>query len=242
MTQPVDARSEPLIGQPPSRIRLAALIIAKAVVVGAFFTVWSVVYGLVNAHVSAPERTIHLMPPSAQFPGIIQPWTALVYVFGGFALPVLPFCFDRSWRTILFALLSYGLGSVVSFACYWVWPISIERPEFDDPDPGSSLMRWLQTVDQPGNCCPSSHVLFAVLGALLVGRVGAGRIALAVTWLLAVAVCATTITTGQHYFFDIAGGATTALAAYLLTGRLIRDPPRAAADLVARSGSCEVVT
>ena len=40
---------------------------------------------------------IHRVRPCDLWPEIIQPWTAVVYVFGGFLLPLLPFYYNWAW-------------------------------------------------------------------------------------------------------------------------------------------------
>src|SRR5262245_23283589 len=178
--------------------------LAKLAVVAVFFAVWSTIYNATNSHGSAPERAIFFSRPCDRFPDVIQPWTAPVYLFGGVALPLLPFCVYRQWRGLRFVLTCYTIAAVLAFAAYWLWPVCMERPVFEGTDVGSRLLRWVQGVDRPANCCPSSHAMFAVLGAILVSHGRATWPVQVATWALAVAVCATTITTGQHYFLDVA--------------------------------------
>jgi membrane-associated phospholipid phosphatase len=75
-------------------------------------------------------------------------------------------------------------------------------------------MREVIAVDGAANCTPSSHVFYAVLAALLVGRGAKRWTTRSAVWVLAVAVSATTITTGQHYFIDVPCGAAAALVGY----------------------------
>jgi membrane-associated phospholipid phosphatase len=187
---------------------------ARALVVAAYFMIWSATYHITNAHGSDPVQTVHLTRPCDLVPGIIQPWTAVLYLAGGLVLPLLPFAYNWSWPKLRFVLACYAVSSTLAFLCYWAWPLGIVRPSFEGPGLGNWLMRQVVAVDGEANCFPSSHVLFAVLGALLVGHGGAGRPVRVAVWALAVAVCATTVTTGQHYFLDVAGGAAFALAGY----------------------------
>jgi membrane-associated phospholipid phosphatase len=188
---------------------------AKLGVVWLFFLAWAVVYDRVNQHGADPARTIHFkIRPTDRFPWIIQPWTAVIYLFGGFALPVLPFALHRSWRGLRFVLTCYTLTSLIAFAVYWFFPLGIMRPVYTGDGLGERLMRGVFTWDLEANCFPSSHTFFAVLGALLVSVGGARPAVRRATWALAVAVCATTVTTGQHYFIDIAGGIVAALLGF----------------------------
>jgi membrane-associated phospholipid phosphatase len=188
--------------------------VAKLAVIGVYFAVWWTVYAFTNSRTSDSARTVRFERPVDVFPDIIQPWTAVVYLGGGLALPLLPFLFNWSWPRVGFVLTCYAVASAVAFLCYWFWPVSIERPAFDGPGLGEWLMRTVVAVDEPANCFPSAHVLYAILGATLVGHGGASPPVRIATWLLAGAVAITTVTTGQHYFIDVAGGVGAALLGY----------------------------
>ncbi len=196
---------------------------ARAAVVGCYFAVWSAVYSFTNAYASDPARTIHFVRPCDLAPDIIQPWTAFIYVFGGMVLPLLPFFYNWRWSKLWFVLACYVLSSAVAFVCYCVWPLGIVRPSFEGPGPGQWLMRQVVSIDQEANCFPSSHVYYALLGAILVWHGGASRLVRGATCLLAAAVCATTVTTGQHYVLDVAGGAAVAAASYVAVRFLLPD-------------------
>jgi membrane-associated phospholipid phosphatase len=192
----------------------ASALAARVAVIAAYFVAWAVVYTFTNVRGSDPAVVIHLVRPCDLVPGIIQPWTAILYLAGGFVLPLLPFYYNGDWPKLWFVLACYTIASVLAFFCYWVWPVGIVRPPFEGPGLGRWLMRWVVEVDGEANCFPSSHVFFAVLGAMLVSHGGAHRPVQIVVWALAAAVCATTVTTGQHYFLDVAGGVAVALVGY----------------------------
>jgi membrane-associated phospholipid phosphatase len=196
-------------------------VFPRVMVVGAYFTLWYAGYYFTNAWGSDPIRSIHMIRPCDLWPEIIQPWTAVVYVFGGFLLPLLPCYYNWAWPKFRFVLFCYIICSALAFSCYLVWPLSIVRPSFEGPGLGRWLMRQVLTVDNEANCFPSSHVYYAVLGAILVRHGGAGQLARWATYVLAAAVCATTVTTGQHYFLDIAGGLGVAVLSYLITQALL---------------------
>ena len=217
----------------PTSTRLSRRqVAARLLVIAAFGLVWWAGYSLTNAYAADPSRTIRLVRPCDVLPGVIQPWTAVVYLAGGLALPLLTFYYNWDWPKLRLVLACYALGSALAFLCYCAWPVSIARPSFDGPGLGNWLMRRVLSVDGEGNCFPSSHALYAVLAALLVRHGGAGRPVRALTGLLAAAVCVTTVTTGQHYVLDVAGGAAVAGATYgavLLASRRTRAPANPAA-------------
>ena len=205
------------------KLRVGMQNVAKVVVIFFFFAAWSLIYDQVNEHSARPDRTIHLTRPVDRFPGIIQPWTAVIYVFGGIALPLLPFVYNWTWPRLRFVLTCYAVTSMLAFACYWLWPLGIVRPIFLGNSLGERLMRGVFTIDREANCFPSGHTFFATLGGILVWRGGASGAVSRSTWVLAVAVCATTVTTGQHYFIDVTGGVAAALLGYTTTRMLM--PP-----------------
>jgi membrane-associated phospholipid phosphatase len=198
-------------------------VLLRGLVVAAYFAIWYAGYYFTNTRGSDPSRAIHMVRPCDLWPDIIQPWTAVIYVFGGFLLPVLPFYFNWAWAKLRLVLVCYTLCSVLAFSCYLLWPLSIVRPSFDGPGLGRWIMRQVLTVDNEANCFPSSHVYYAVLGAILVRHGGAGRLVRGATYGLAVAVMATTVTTGQHYFVDIGGGLAAGVFSYLAVRYLLPD-------------------
>ena len=195
----------------------------KVVVLLAYFWVWFYVYDRVNTYVCDPVRTIHLTTPHQLIRQLIQPYTAIIYVFGGALMPAIPFAYRRSWTGIRFVLCCYTVSSLLAFVCYLAWPLSMNRPVFEGENFGERLMLWVFAYDKPGNCFPSSHVFFAVLGAILVPRARSGRVARGAIWALAVAVCISTVTSGQHYLIDIPAGVVAALVGYAAT-RLLTSP------------------
>jgi membrane-associated phospholipid phosphatase len=197
----------------------------KATVVAGFFGLWLCVYDMVNAFATDPVRTIHLTNPASVFPWIIQPWTAVIYILGGVIFPLVPFVYYPSWRGIAFVMACVTAASLLAFAIYWAWPVSMDRPEFAGGTLGERLMLWVYSVDKPANCFPSLHVIFAVLGAHLIARAGVGCAGRWFWCAFAVAVSVTTVTSGQHYFIDVPGGVAVALAGYTV-GRWLVPPAR----------------
>ena len=134
-----------------------------------------------------------------------------------------PFLYYRSWRGIAFVMVCVTAATMMAFAIYWAWPVSMIRPEFAGDTLGERLMLWVFSVDRPANCFPSLHVIFAVLGAILIDRAGVRWPARLFWWVFAAAVSVTTVTSGQHYFIDVPGGVMVAFAGYLVGRRLL--PP-----------------
>jgi membrane-associated phospholipid phosphatase len=195
-------------------------VVARVLVVCAYFCVWSGVYSFTNTLNSDSARSIHMTRPCDLFPDIIQPWTAIIYLVGGLALPLLPFFFTWEWRKVWFVLLCYAITTVLACICYLLWPLSMVRPSFEGPGVGRWLMRHVVAIDNEANCFPSSHVFYAVLGAILVGNRISWPVRLSI-YVLAAAVCISTVTTGQHYFLDVLGGVVFAIVSYAIARLLL---------------------
>ena len=81
---------------------------------------------------------------------------------------------------------------------------------------------FLEGVDAAGNACPSLHVAFAVYTAAglnsVLKDVRAPFVVRQANFAWAAAICISTLTTGQHVFFDVlAGFALGLLSAKLVT-------------------------
>src|SRR5262249_1208659 len=59
----------------------------KVILVLSFFLMWAIVYKHFNEYNAAPERAIHWTRPVDVWPGVIQPWTALIYT--GLGWPIM---------------------------------------------------------------------------------------------------------------------------------------------------------
>jgi membrane-associated phospholipid phosphatase len=193
------------------------VVAAKVASVAAFFLVCSFVYGVINEWAIHSTRTKYFRSPRDAFPAVIQPWTAVVYVFGGYAAPMLPFFYHWSWPRLRFVLQTYLLASLMMFAVFLIFPVGMHRPEYAGVSLGERLMLGVFAVDRETNCFPSGHIVFAILPAILVSRGGAGRLVRVGVWVLAAAICVSTVTTGQHYYADVVAGALTAVSGFLVS-------------------------
>lgn len=110
-------------------------------------------------------------------------------------------------------LVACGLGwvalSVLGMGVFLFWPTAVPVPDIDWSQHAS--MQFLKSADAAGNACPSLHVAFAVFSAgwfsRLLSRLGAGRVARAVSWLWCLGILYSTVATRQHVFLDVVAGA-----------------------------------
>ena len=199
----------------------------KVAAIAVYLVLWWVGYSYTNEYGARSDRAISFTPPTQTTPELLQPWTAIIYVGGASILPLVVYYHNWSWSKLAFVLVAYGVTSLLAFACYLLWPVRIARSSFDGPGVGLWLMREVVAVDDAANCTPSSHVFYAVLAGLLVGRSTARWSTRVAVWVLAVAVCVTTITTGQHYYMDIPTGVAAALVGYFAARAIFPTEPRA---------------
>lgn len=197
--------------------------LVRLIVIMVFGSIWYVIY----AHLNARGAVVGI---SWKAPDLYIPAAVYPYVFGGFLLPFIPFYWH--WRGDRFArlLACYVLAIAISFLVYWIFPVRINRITYDGSGFADLLMRTLTSRDDPANCFPSSHSLFATLGFLGVWKGKPKRIVIWLTGILAAMVCLSTVLVGQHYWIDIPAGIATAFAAFiivysmagLLTGKIKR--------------------
>lgn len=215
--------------QQPQQQRELKTALVQAAIVVLFFALWLAIYKFFNNFNAQPGRAIRLTRPVDVWQGIIQPWTAIIYVLLGYPIVFWPFVFNWRWPDFRFVMATYALSSAIGFAAYWPFPLAIGRPPFDGAGVGNWLMRHVVAVDNDANCCPSFHTSFAVLAALLVARAAPSRAITFATAIVAAAICITTITTGQHYAIDVVGGIACAVASYWIVSWLFGPRHRATA-------------
>lgn len=206
-----------------NRTTAAAHSIRKLVYVIGFFVFWIGVYKFLNEYNADPARAVYLTRPADVWPWVIQPWTSFIYVFLGVAFPILPICIYWKQAELNQLLTAYMVSSLVAFSIYAFWPLAITRPEFSGRSVGTWLMRTVIAVDNEANCFPSFHTSYAILGALFLAKASRSRMVLFFLPVAALAVCVTTITTGQHYLIDVLGGGANAFISYFASHVIARN-------------------
>lgn len=178
--------------------------------------VWFAAYSALNAR--GVSIGVHWEPSGLWVPALVYP-----YVFGAGALLVLPLVWN--WPAYKFypMLLGFAVAMVVALVVYYFYPVVMDRREYFGSDLPSRLMRMVVGADDPANCFPSSHCMFAALGAWYVWAGGANRFASIACAALAASICLGTVLVGQHFWLDIPGGIATAFtgigAARVLRGK-----------------------
>jgi len=176
----------------------------------------TVLYLLSNAH---PLRPPALLPRNAIDAALglhawtIWPYWALLLLGPTLAVGV------HERRLIVAAVRAYAIAMGLNLAIWLAWPTQLPRqPLPDDLDRlTEGAWRLLYALDAPTNCFPSGHITIPlVMGAAFCAQYPRARRWL---WPLLVALLSSVVTTGQHYSWDVLGGAATAALGLALAGR-----------------------
>lgn len=144
------------------------------------------------------------------------PETIWIYL-SEYPLVISAYALTRDSATLTRYLKSTLALLVFSAVIFVLFPTTYPRHLFPLPetlDPFSRYLFQLQrTGDSPLNCFPSLHVC-TVLAAALQLRGQSGRYLFYMSW--ALLICLSTLTTKQHYLWDVLGGAAlTGLAHFI---------------------------
>jgi membrane-associated phospholipid phosphatase len=151
-----------------------------------------------------------------------MPWTSIIYSLGVYFIIILAFL--SSWRNKYFTILLISLiiASSISFLFYWLLPIKIVRPAYDGTGISLLLMRLITQVDNPANCFPSSHCIFAVISSMTIHSGLKSAFFKILIWIFCISICVSTITVGQHYFIDVLGGVIIGVMSHYMAIRIYR--------------------
>lgn len=112
-------------------------------------------------------------------------------------------------------------AKAVCFAIFVVFPTTNTRPVIEGTGVWDKLMALLYRIDRPSNLFPSIHCLDSWMCWIGVrGRRSVPAWVRGGGLVMALAVCASTLTTKQHVLPDVAGGIVLAEVCYWLAGRI----------------------
>ena len=112
------------------------------------------------------------------------------------------------------------LSKIICGLCFILIPTTNVRPEVTGSDLSSMVMRFVYSMDRPTNLFPSIHCLVSWM--CFIGIYNSRKIP---KWykvfscLFAIAVCASTQFTKQHYIVDVFAGITIGQMCYVLVGK-----------------------
>jgi membrane-associated phospholipid phosphatase len=186
----------------------------KAVWSTLFVLGFGLAYLLPNRFPTGEPRSLPLTDWERSLP--LVPWTFVVYM-SDYLLGAWAVWQVRRERDFLELARVATLALVLCASVFYLFPTSYPRPPYPETDSLliGGLMRLLAAADQPNCAFPSMHV--ALTGACVWGlrrSVPPWAVPLTVLWGVAIAV--STLTTKQHYLWDVLGGAFVFAIAVLL--------------------------
>lgn len=134
-----------------------------------------------------------------------------------------PFILAISERRIFFATLrAYAIAMAINAAIWVVWPTSLARHGAPADLGGATGAAWrlLHFLDSNINCFPSAHITAPIIA--VAGYCAQHPRARRWAWPFAIALMPSVVATGQHYSWDILGGAITAAFALWWVRRDLR--------------------
>jgi membrane-associated phospholipid phosphatase len=155
-----------------------------------------------------PVFPVHTLPLSAIDRAIGFHPRGWVWVYQSFylLLNIIPWLARERWELQRY-LRGFVIVSVVSFACFVIFPIRGPQPEVHD----AGGMYWLlRQYDVTLNSLPSLHAGLLVYTVCFSRRIGLLRV-FVVIWCMLVLYA--TLATKEHYLVDIVAGAVLALLA-----------------------------
>lgn len=159
-----------------------------------------------------PLRQLGLTPVDQAIP--FMPWTGWIYTSIYFFPLLIAFAL-KDLRNLRNAILCAGIVSVVCNLFYFFLPTVYPRPDFTINSWTDFPMAFVHIVDNPYNCFPSAHVAFAFIACFSMEKENKflGQLLL----LAAILVSLSTLTTKQHYFWDVIAGYALARFAFRFT-------------------------
>jgi len=208
----VPARVAPL--DPPSPLELLAAV-------GVCVLVMSGGYMLLAARNAALLADGHAFwEPRLGVDALIPFMPAWTWIYCTYFLALLSLVVvARADRAVMYeVLIAYCGTSLISFACFALWPSRIPLPALDGcPGLGCSTLAFLNRMDGGFNLFPSLHVAQGLVVWLVVRRHLP-----ALAWpagVLVIGIAVSTVLTKRHFVIDIPAGLACGLLVYLAARR-----------------------
>ncbi|NBX83368.1 phosphatase PAP2 family protein [bacterium] len=164
---------------------------------------YGILYVIPNFFYAEPAQELPLLWIDRALP--LMPWTFLIYTSDYFVFVIALFVMKERDQFLSFARMMFG----VLFVCglfFYFYPTTYPRPEYLRQSNRllEAVMQFVAAADSPRNCFPSMHVGLTAVATWAFRYQGPKIFWVFVVWSLAIFV--STLTTKQHYFFDILGG------------------------------------
>ncbi len=113
---------------------------------------------------------------------------------------------------------AFFIIAVISVIIFWLWPTTYPRAQFPLPEGTDAVTAFvfshIRALDSMTNCAPSLHVSGSYIAALSLWSSAKNKRSTVFYFVWATIVAVSTMSTKQHYFFDVVSGLLLAIAAH----------------------------
>lgn len=193
-------------------------IIPPVMWIAVFFTLALNCFTYYGARVLTAERFHHDLTNSLEEKIPFLPWTILIY-WGCYLFWIANYAIGcRRERKEAFCFMGADiLAKFVCLICFFAFPTTNVRPVIEGHSIWEELMRLLYRVDAADNLFPSIHCLTSWLCVIAVrGNPKIPKWYRAVSVLIALSICVSTLTTKQHVTVDVLAGVLLAEGCYFV--------------------------
>ncbi|MBI3019190.1 MAG: phosphatase PAP2 family protein [Deltaproteobacteria bacterium] len=150
-----------------------------------------------------------------------HPWTVWIYM-SDYILIFLPAVLVTDIHVMKRLLKGYLVNFAIHFPIFFFFPTTMLRPLLVENSFLTQVFRFLWTVDTAANCFPSQHVSLCFMVAMGFWNYRRSWSWVMIIWSMLISL--STLTTKQHYFWDILGGLLVAFIVYMTVYRKKEDP------------------
>lgn len=187
----------------PAAVTRSPTVSERAAVYVWVMVPWLIAYFSVQALGRAPDAFSLALPFERTWP-VVQ-WTEAVYVSAYLLVPTAPLL-ALSARGLRRLAVSGAVGTIVVTLLWLVVPVTATNRPFDADGVMGQLLAWEQATSTGVAAFPAFHVLWPLLVAELWadnGRVSRRAWWPVAGWTWAVAIAASTLTTGMHTLLEV---------------------------------------
>ena len=146
-----------------------------------------------------------------------HPWTIWIYI-SDYLLIFIPLIFLENLTELKRFSKCVLTNFLIHFPFFIFIPTTVPRVIVNGNSFSEKFMRMQHILDEPLNCFPSQHVSLSFLIAVLFWKINKK---LSITFLVwATLISISTMTTKQHYFWDVMGGLFVTGLSYFMGQRL----------------------
>ncbi len=175
-------------------------------------------YGATNRYPIFEPKLLPLTPIDDFFG--FHPWTVWIYISDYFLMFAPPFFIKK--REVAGRLIkAVVMNFVLHFPIFFLIPTTMIRPPLPtlpiEQNLTNAVFHFIRLIDTPVNCFPSQHVSLCFVMATVFLNYKKKIGVLFLVW--AALISLSTMTTKQHYMWDVLGGLAVAFIIYVFVFR-----------------------